>query len=119
MSHTTADARSAVRPGGQSSTLTRTVIAVAVIVILALFIALIFSAPNDNASPRSLGFSLNSFFIWLGGLAPLAQIPIILVVFAAVVGIILVLIEFAPRPGRGYFILRLVACIAIPTAAYC
>jgi len=35
-----------------------------------------------------------------------------------VVGIILVLIEFAPRPGRGYFIMRLVACLVIPVLAF-
>ncbi|WP_255447681.1 carbohydrate ABC transporter permease [Schumannella sp. 10F1B-5-1] len=74
--------------------------------------------PVDGAVPTSLGFSLNSFFVWIGGLHPLLQIPIIAIVFAAVVGVILVLIEFAPRPGPGYFWLRVAACFVIPFLAF-
>ena len=36
----------------------------------------------------------------------------------AAAAIVLVLIEFAPRPGRGYFIMRLVACLVIPVMAF-
>ncbi|WP_125133481.1 sugar ABC transporter permease [Microbacterium sp. 10M-3C3] len=68
--------------------------------------------------PTTLGFSLNSFFRWLGGLNPIVQIPIIVVVFGAVVGLILLLIEYAPRPGRGYFWLRLAACFLLPVLAF-
>lgn len=57
---------------------------------------------------------MTAFFTWLGGLPPLAQVPVILVVFAVVVGLILFFIEFAPRAGRGYAIMRLIVAIAVP-----
>ncbi len=50
---------------------------------------------------------------------PLLQIPLVLLVFAVVAGgVLLVLIEYAPRHGKGYFWLRLVACFAIPVLAF-
>lgn len=91
---------------------------VAAVGILALLALLLTSGGNEDASPTSLGFSLNSFFVWIGGLNPLVQIPIVLVVFGAVMGIVLVLIEYAPRAGRGYFWLRLGASILIPVLAF-
>ena len=98
--------------------LTRTIVIVGFVLIAAVFFLLIFSTPVEDAARVTIGFSLNSFFIWLGGLNPLLQIPIVLVVFAAVVAVLLVLIEYAPRPGRGYFIMRLVACLGIPVLAF-
>ena len=101
-----------------SRSVTVTAIVVGAIAMVAIFIALLFSAPAPEASPTSLGFSLRSFFVWIGGLNPLVQIPIILVVFGAVAGILLLLIEYAPRPGKGYFWLRLVASFVIPALAF-
>ena len=98
--------------------ITRTVVIIGFVLIAALFFLLIFSTPVEDPSRVTIGFSLNSFFVWLGGLHPLVQIPIILVVFAAVVAVVLVLIEYAPRPGRGYFIMRLAACLGIPVLAF-
>lgn len=100
-----------------SSRTTAVVAVAAAVVIVALFIFLVTRAPADSALPVSLGFSLNSFFVWIGGLTPLVQIPIVIVVFAVVVAIILVLVEFAPRRGTGYFWLRVAACIVIPILA--
>ncbi|MES1169607.1 MAG: sugar ABC transporter permease, partial [Leifsonia sp.] len=57
---------------------------------------------------------MTAFFLWLAGLPPLLQIPVILLAFGAVVAVILFFIEFAPRPGRGYTIMRLVVAIAVP-----
>lgn len=57
---------------------------------------------------------MTAFFTWIAGLPPLAQIPVILLVFGVVVALILFFIEFAPRPGRGYAIMRLVVAIAVP-----
>ncbi|MBS1696988.1 MAG: sugar ABC transporter permease [Actinobacteria bacterium] len=91
---------------------------VGAILIIGVFIALLAGGPADNPKPTTLGFSLNSFFVWLGGLNPLLQIPLVLVVFAIVAGVLLVLIEYAPRHGKGYFWLRLVACFAIPVLAF-
>lgn len=105
-------------PSARATMITRVGVTIGFVVLVGLIVALAFSAPSPDAKPRSLGFSLNSFFIWLGSQEPLVQIPVIVVVFAAVVGVILVLIEFAPRPGTGYFILRLVACLALPLLAF-
>ncbi|MBG0718288.1 sugar ABC transporter permease [Microbacterium sp. 2C] len=97
---------------------TAIVATVGLAIMLALFVLLLLSTPvEDPAKIVIPGFSLTALFQWLGAMNPLAQIPIILVIFAAVVGIILVLIEFAPRPGRVYFWIRLVACFAIPVLA--
>jgi len=96
---------------------TGVIVAVAAVLIVALFIFVITRGPAAGALPVSLGFSLNSFFVWIGGLTPLLQIPIVLAVFAVVVGLILLLVEFAPRAGRGYFWLRVAACFVIPVLA--
>ena len=77
---------------------------VGAVVIVGVFIALIAGGPADNPRPTSLGFSLNSFFVWLGGLNPLLQIPLVLIVFGIIAGVLLVLIEYAPRAGKGYFL---------------
>lgn len=97
---------------------TAIVATVGLAIMLALFVLLLLSTPvEDPAKIVIPGFSLTALFQWLGAMNPLAQIPIILVIFAAVVGIILVLIEFAPRTGKVYFWIRLVACFAIPVLA--
>ena len=57
---------------------------------------------------------MSSFFQWLAGIPPLAQIPLILLAFAALVGIVLVFVEFAPRRGLRYTILRLAVCVVVP-----
>ncbi|WP_106814734.1 carbohydrate ABC transporter permease [Microbacterium timonense] len=122
---TSADQAQATPPpaerGGRkppSKRTTRLVVTIGFILIAALIVFLLLSPPNPDARPVSLGFSYNSFFQWLGNMGPIVQIPIILVVFAVVVGILLVLIEFAPRAGRGYFWLRLISCFAIPFLAF-
>nr|WP_127097347.1 sugar ABC transporter permease [Microbacterium lemovicicum] len=74
-------------------------------------------APAET-KPTTLGFSLNSFFKWLGELGPIVQIPIIVLVFGVVVGLLLLLIEYAPRAGRFYFWLRLASCFLIPVIAF-
>jgi alpha-glucoside transport system permease protein len=92
-------------------------LAVAGVLVAAFVIFLATSGSRDNALPTTLGFSLNSFFVWIGGLTPLIQIPIVIVVFAVVVVVILLLVEFAPRHGRGYFWLRVAASFVIPVLA--
>ncbi|MFE1644225.1 carbohydrate ABC transporter permease [Microbacterium sp. P01] len=110
------DTHSGESPSPRNRT-TLLVVAVGLILVVALFLFMVTRAPVETR-PTTLGFSLNSFFIWLGGLNPIIQIPLILVVFGAVVGLILLLIEYAPRSGKGYFWLRLIACFAIPTLAF-
>ncbi|WP_163619032.1 MULTISPECIES: sugar ABC transporter permease [unclassified Microbacterium] len=97
---------------------TRIVVTIGFILIAALVVFLFLSPPDPDAPPTSLGFSFNSFFQWIGNLGPLVQIPIVLLVFGVVVAVLLVLIEYAPRKGTGYFWLRLVSCFAIPVLAF-
>jgi alpha-glucoside transport system permease protein len=97
---------------------TRLVVTIGLIVIAALIVFLLLTPQPEDPRPVSLGFSLNSFFQWIGNLHPLLQIPVVLLVFGVIVAILLVLIEFAPRAGRGYFWLRLISCFAVPFLAF-
>ncbi|MGO2658567.1 carbohydrate ABC transporter permease [Mycetocola reblochoni] len=54
------------------------------------------------------------FFRWLAQLPPLAQVPIVILAFLAVVGAVLFFIEIAPRRGRRYTIIRLAVSVLVP-----
>ena len=97
---------------------TMIVVSIGFILVAALFIFMVTRPPIEDPRPVSLGVSLNSFFRWLGDLGPIVQIPLVLIVFGAVVGLILLLIEYAPRSGRGYFWLRVAACFILPVIAF-
>lgn len=101
-----------------SRRVTGIIMAIAGVLLVAFVIFLVTSSPSDTAVPTTIGASLNSFFVWIGGLNPLAQIPLVIAVFGVVFAIILVLVEFAPRPGTGYFWLRLIASFLIPLVAF-
>jgi alpha-glucoside transport system permease protein len=116
MSATPSAADTRLAPG--SRPVTAIVGVIALIIVVAAFIFMVTRQPVEDAAKISLGFSLNSLFVWLGGLPPLAQIPIVLIIFGVVVGLILVLIEYAPRSGKRYFYLRLAACFIIPILAF-
>lgn len=57
---------------------------------------------------------MRDFFQWLSTISPWLEIPIIIGAFLAVVGLILFLVEIAPRSGRVYTIIRLIACAGTP-----
>ncbi|KAA0979454.1 carbohydrate ABC transporter permease [Paeniglutamicibacter gangotriensis] len=57
---------------------------------------------------------MTTFLHWLSTLPSLAQIPVIIGVFLAVVALLLFLIELAPRGGRRYTIIRAIACVVFP-----
>jgi alpha-glucoside transport system permease protein len=57
---------------------------------------------------------MSALFEWMATLPPLAQIPIVLVIFAVVVALVLFFVEFAPRAGRGYTIMRLLVAVLVP-----
>ncbi|MDL9981522.1 carbohydrate ABC transporter permease [Microbacterium sp. ASV49] len=57
---------------------------------------------------------MSAFFTWLAGLPPLAQVPIVIVAFGITIGLVIFFIEIAPRPGRGYSIMRLAVAIGVP-----
>jgi alpha-glucoside transport system permease protein len=61
---------------------------------------------------------MKAFFVWLTQLPALAQVPIVLVLFVAAIGLLLVFIEFAPRPGRVYTAIRLGFCVLVPAIAF-
>lgn len=56
------------------------------------------------------------FLLWLSTLPTLAQVPIVIGVFLAVVLLLLFLIELAPRRGRKYTLIRAAACVVFPLA---
>ena len=57
---------------------------------------------------------MQNFFTWLTTLPHLAQIPIVLVAFAALIGLVVLFVEIMPRPGLGYSIARLAVAIGVP-----
>jgi len=50
----------------------------------------------------------------IGSLPPLVQVPVVIVLFLLVAGLVILLIEVAPRPGRRYTVIRAAACVVIP-----
>jgi alpha-glucoside transport system permease protein len=61
---------------------------------------------------------MKEFLAWLAGLPALVQVPIVIGAFLAGVAVLLVVIEFAPRAGRRYFVLRLALCVLAPSLGY-
>lgn len=57
---------------------------------------------------------MTALFEWMATLPPLAQIPIIVVIFGVVIAAVLFFVELAPRAGRGYSILRLLVAVLVP-----
>ncbi|MCL2471484.1 MAG: sugar ABC transporter permease [Propionibacteriaceae bacterium] len=57
---------------------------------------------------------MQAFFSWLAGLPQLVQIPVVVAAFLVVVGLIIFLIEVAPRPGRTYTWVRLGIAVGVP-----
>lgn len=57
---------------------------------------------------------MTGFFSWLAGLPSLAQIPLVVLAFAIVFGLVLFFVELAPRSGRGYSIMRLAVAVVVP-----
>ncbi|WP_425561803.1 carbohydrate ABC transporter permease [Microbacterium awajiense] len=55
-----------------------------------------------------------AFFQWLATLNPWLEIVVIVAIFLAIVALILFFIEIAPRRGRMYTVIRLIACVAGP-----
>jgi len=51
---------------------------------------------------------------WIGTLPVLAQIPVIVGLFLVAAALLVLLIEVAPRPGRRFTIIRLIASLVIP-----
>jgi len=59
---------------------------------------------------------MQQFFGWLTRLPQVAQIPLVLVAFAVLIGVVVLFIEIMPRPGRAYTVVRLAVAIGVPVA---
>ena len=59
---------------------------------------------------------MQQFFAWLTTLPQVVQIPIVLVAFVAVIGLVVLFIEVLPRAGTAYTIIRAAIAIGVPVA---
>ncbi|GAA2965183.1 sugar ABC transporter permease [Microbacterium schleiferi] len=59
---------------------------------------------------------MTAFFNWVGMLHPILQAIVVVVAFLVVIGLILFLIDIAPRSGPVYTWIRLAMCVLIPVA---
>lgn len=59
---------------------------------------------------------MTAFFTWVGTMHPILQAIVVVVAFLAVIGLILFLIDIAPRSGPVYTWIRLAMCVLIPVA---
>ncbi len=61
---------------------------------------------------------MSDFLAWIATLPALAQIPLVILAFLIVVGLVIFFVEIAPRSGRRYTIIRAVACVATPAILF-
>lgn len=61
---------------------------------------------------------MSDFFGWIATLNPLVQVLVVVLSFGVVVGILIFLLEVAPRSGRKFTIIRLAACVLIPLLVF-
>jgi alpha-glucoside transport system permease protein len=61
---------------------------------------------------------MSDFLTWVAGLPALAQIPLVVLVFLAVIALLLFFVEIAPRTGRRYTVIRLVVCVLVPAVTF-
>jgi|TARA_B100000678_G_scaffold277756_1_gene271855 alpha-glucoside transport system permease protein len=59
---------------------------------------------------------VTAFFNWVGTMHPILQAIVVVVAFLVVIGLILFLIDIAPRSGPVYTWIRLAMCVLIPVA---
>jgi len=57
---------------------------------------------------------VTAFFNWVGTMHPILQAIVVVVAFLAVIGLILFLVDIAPRSGPVYTWIRLAMCVLIP-----
>ncbi|WP_434968940.1 carbohydrate ABC transporter permease [Microbacterium sp. bgisy207] len=57
---------------------------------------------------------MTAFFSWVGTMHPILQAIVVVVAFLAVIGLILFLVDIAPRSGPVYTWIRLAMCVLIP-----
>jgi len=57
---------------------------------------------------------MSDFLSWISTLPALAQIPLVVLAFLIVVGLLIFFLEIAPRTGRVYTVVRLAVCVLAP-----
>jgi alpha-glucoside transport system permease protein len=57
---------------------------------------------------------MSDFLSWISTLPALAQIPLVVLAFLIVVGLLIFFLEIAPRTGRAYTVVRLAVCVLAP-----
>ena len=57
---------------------------------------------------------MSDFLSWISTLPALAQIPLVVLAFLVVVGLLIFFLEIAPRTGRAYTVVRLAVCVLAP-----
>jgi alpha-glucoside transport system permease protein len=57
---------------------------------------------------------MSDFLSWISTLPALAQIPLVVLAFLVVVGLLIFFLEIAPRTGRVYTAVRLAVCVLAP-----
>ncbi|MHB1170929.1 MAG: carbohydrate ABC transporter permease [Lacisediminihabitans sp.] len=61
---------------------------------------------------------MSAFLAWIATLPALAQIPLVLLAFLAVVGLLIFFLEIAPRSGRKFTIVRFAVCVLAPVLIF-
>jgi alpha-glucoside transport system permease protein len=61
---------------------------------------------------------MSDFLSWISTLPALAQIPLVVLAFLVVVGLLIFFLEIAPRPGTKYTVIRLAVCILAPVLIF-
>jgi alpha-glucoside transport system permease protein len=61
---------------------------------------------------------MSNFLAWIAQLPALAQVPVVIVAFLAVVALLIFFIEIAPRKGRLYTGIRLAVCVLVPVLVF-
>ncbi|MFP7762288.1 carbohydrate ABC transporter permease [Marisediminicola sp. LYQ134] len=61
---------------------------------------------------------MSDFLQWVTGLPSLAQIPVVVIAFLAVISLLVFLIDIAPRSGKLYTGIRLAVCVLAPAVLF-
>jgi alpha-glucoside transport system permease protein len=61
---------------------------------------------------------MSDFLSWISTLPALAQIPLVVLAFLVVVGLLIFFLEIAPRTGRVYTVVRLAVCVLAPLVIF-
>ncbi len=61
---------------------------------------------------------MSAFFSWIATLPALLQVVVVVLSFGAAIGVLIFLLEVAPRSGRKFTVIRLAACVLVPVLTF-